>query len=48
MKRDDRGKVAYAVVNKWRDDALKDAFSLRVIQLVRERYPRALDDEAAE
>jgi hypothetical protein len=39
--RDDRGKTAYTAVLEWESRKLRDAFSDRVIELVRERDPTA-------
>lgn len=36
------GKKQYAAILKWRDRALSDRFSERVVELVREQYPEAL------
>ena len=36
------GKKQYAAILKWRDRARSDRFSDRVVQLVREQYPEAL------
>jgi hypothetical protein len=37
------GKGQYAAVNKWRDRAHSDRFSDRVVELVRQQYPGALE-----
>jgi hypothetical protein len=42
-KRDPNGKVVYSPVAKWRDRTLSDAFSSRVIELVRAHDPDALN-----
>jgi hypothetical protein len=41
--RDERGKVQYATILRWRNRGLADRFSEVVIALVRESHPEALD-----
>lgn len=43
--RDERGKLAYSPILEWRDKRLRDAFSERVVALVRQQHPDALDDD---
>jgi hypothetical protein len=42
--RDDRGKVRYAPILRWRTRDLGDRFSAAVVELVRTAYPGALGD----
>lgn len=47
VRRDDRGKIAYAPVIEFADRATRDAFSARVIASLLEFAPAAFDDVAA-
>lgn len=42
--RDERGKLAYSAVLEWRDKRLRDAFSERVVEIVRAAHPDAFDN----
>ena len=46
VKRDVNGKPIYVAILKWRDRDLSDRFSERVVELVRQAHPGALDDGA--
>jgi hypothetical protein len=39
--RDERGKLVYSTILDWRERGLRDAFSERVVALVREHDPQA-------
>jgi hypothetical protein len=45
--RDERGKLAYTAVLDWDSKTLREAFSERVVELVRERHPDAFGDATA-
>jgi hypothetical protein len=47
VRKDDRGKIAYAAVLEFTDKATRSAFSKRVIASLLEFAPTAFDDEAA-
>jgi hypothetical protein len=47
VRRDDRGKAAYAAVLQFTDRATSDAFSERAIAALLEVYPDAFAEEAA-
>lgn len=47
VRRDEHGKVAYAVVLEFTDKPTRDAFSARVITSLLEFAPAAFDEEAA-
>jgi hypothetical protein len=42
--RNERGKLAYSQILEWRNRRLRDAFSERVVELVRKHDPGALAD----
>lgn len=42
------GKTAYSPVLEWRDKRLHDAFSERVVEIVRAEYPDAFDQGGEE
>jgi hypothetical protein len=48
IRRKANGKPEYVSVLRWGDAQTRDRFSSAVIKLLREHYPHALDDVAAE
>jgi hypothetical protein len=44
QKRDANGKAAYSAMLQWRDRELADRFSERVVELVRQSHPGAIDE----
>jgi hypothetical protein len=46
-KTDVNGKLAYSPILEWRSRELSDAFSLKVVALVRAKHPEDLDEEGA-
>src|SRR5262249_49568266 len=47
VRRDERGKPAYAAILQFTDRATGDAFSARAIAALLENFPNAFNDEAA-
>jgi hypothetical protein len=43
--RDDRGKLQYVTILRWRDRGLADRFSAVVVELVREAHPEAFAED---
>lgn len=46
-RRDERGRIAYASILRWRDRQTSDAFSVRVIEALLERWPDAFTEMSA-
>jgi hypothetical protein len=46
VRRDERGRTAYAKILGWQSDRLRQAFSDRVVDLVAEHDPGAFDEGA--
>jgi hypothetical protein len=47
LKRDENGKIAYAIILQFTDRATADAFSAKLIEALLEHTPSAFDEEAA-
>ncbi len=47
-RRDAAGKPLWTTVLNWRTRSLREAFSTRVVEFVRDTYPADLEGEAAE
>lgn len=48
VRRDERGRIVYAIMLSWTSDRLRDAFSDRVVELVAAEHPEVFRDLAGE